>query len=69
MLNTYIKINDRQIIAGQTSSGIWYCKELPCNTVKEMNKLIGETNEVLNKYNKPIKETKKEKEPPVKGLK
>lgn len=72
MLDIYNKINDKQIILGQTSSGIWYCKELPCDCVKQADKKIGEINKVLNKYNVCKKEKtvskKKEAKPPVKGL-
>ena len=51
VLDKYIKINDKQIVAGQTSAGIWYCKELPANTTKELKTLIGEINSILNKAN------------------
>lgn len=51
MLDKYIKVNDRQIICGQTSTGIWYCKELPSNNTGELNTLIGEVNNILNGYN------------------
>ena len=51
MLDKYVKINDRQIICGQTSTGIWYCKELPANTTLELKLLIGEINSILNEYN------------------
>lgn len=65
MLDKYIKINERVIISKQTSSGIWYCAELPSETVKEADKLIGELNKVYNKYNKKQKtqtvSSKKEK--------
>jgi len=52
VLDKYIKINDKQIIAGQTAAGIWYCKELPANTTKELRNLISEINSILNKANK-----------------
>lgn len=68
MLDIYNKINDRQIILGQTSSGIWYCKELPCDCVKQAEKKIGKLNKVLNEYNQCINKEKKEKKPKVKGL-
>ena len=70
MLDRYIKINERVIISKQTSSGIWYCAELPSETVKEANQLIGQLNTVYNKYNKKekIPTPKKEKKPEVKGL-
>ena len=71
MLDRYIKINERVIISGQTSSGIWYCKELPANDPKEADVLIGKLNSIYNKYNKKekIPAPKKEKTPTVKGLK
>jgi len=67
MLDRYIQIKDRQIICGQTSSGVWYCKELPCENTNEVKQLIGELNNIFNEYNKqngkerkatPKKETK-----------
>ena len=51
MLDKYIKINEAMIICGQTSGGLWYCKELPANDTKELDQLIGEVNKILNKYN------------------
>lgn len=51
MLDKYIKINDKQIVAGQTAAGVWYCKELPCNTTEELETLIGKINLILNKAN------------------
>ena len=71
MLDKYITIKDKPITCGQTSNGIWYCKELPAETVKELDVLIGEINQILNKYNNK-QETKKSKKPiltkNVKGL-
>ena len=63
MLDRYIKINEKCIISKQTSSGIWYCSELPSETVKEADILIGQLNTVYNKYNKKekIPTPKKEK--------
>lgn len=52
MLDKYIQIKDRQIICGQTSSGVWYCKELPADNPKELKTLIGELNRIFNEYNK-----------------
>ena len=52
MFEKYITIKESKIIAKQTSSGIWYCSELPADNVKELDALIGEVNQVLNKYNK-----------------
>ena len=70
MLDRYIKINERVIISKQTSSGVWYCAELPSETVKEADQLIGQLNTVYNKYNKTTTiSKKKETTPPVKGLK
>jgi histidinol phosphatase-like enzyme len=69
MLDKYIKINDKQIVAGQTSSGIWYCKELPANTVLELKHLIGEINDVLNKFNiEHSKEPVISKDKKIKGM-
>ena len=69
MLDRYIKINDKQIIAGQNSSGIWYCKELPANTVLELKHLINEINIILNIYNdENRKEIMVSKDKKVKGI-
>lgn len=59
MLDKYIKINEKEIIVGQTSKGIWYCKELPCNELKDLDEIIGKTNTILNKYNTSSKSKKK----------
>ena len=76
-ITKYIKINDKQIICGQTSQGIWYCKELPCQEINELDALIGEVNIILNKYNKTSNNNNKQKnknnvplskKPKVKGL-
>jgi len=68
-ITRYTTINEKQIILGQTSSGVWYCKELPCNTCEEADVNIGKINSVLNKYNNQMKEkTVKLKKPDVKGL-
>ena len=61
MLDKYIKINDKQIIAGQNSSGVWYCKELPANTTSELDQLISIVNSILNKYNSEVDVKKKPK--------
>jgi len=56
MLDKYIKINEKLIVSGQDGkTGMWYCKELPADTTKEMDKLIGELNKIYNKYNKKEK--------------
>lgn len=57
MFEKYITIKDTKIIAKQTSAGIWYCSELPADTVKELDVLIGKINGVLNKYNKKTTKT------------
>jgi len=70
MLDKYIKINDKEIIAGQTSGGIWYIKELPAENPKQLDALIGELNIICNKYNKQNDGSKKNKKlpsPPTKG--
>jgi len=51
MFEKYISIKESKILCGQTSSGVWYCKELPAETTSELKVLIGEVNEILNKYN------------------
>jgi hypothetical protein len=56
MFEKYITIKESKIVVGQTNSGVWYCKELPADTVKELDVLIGDVNGVLNKYNKKVKQ-------------
>lgn len=51
MFDKYIKVNEKRVIAGQTSSGVWYCKEVVAETSKELEILIGEVNKILNKAN------------------
>ena len=51
MFEKYITIKESKIIAKQTSSGIWYCSELPADNVKELDALISEVNVILNRYN------------------
>lgn len=71
MLDKYIKINDKVILSGQDGkTGVWYCKELPAETTKETDILIGELNRIYNKYNKTEqqKQKKQSKKPEVKGL-
>ena len=61
-ITKYIQIRDRQIVCGQNSSGMWYCKDLPVETTEELEKQIGEINRILNKYNRTNHTTtKKEK--------
>jgi len=55
MLDKYIQIRDRVIIAGQTSGGVWYIKELPAESTKELERLVGECNRICNRYNKKEK--------------
>lgn len=69
MLDKYINIKDKQIIAGQTSSGIWYIKELPANNTHEMDQLINECNSICNKYNSDTIKEQNHKKLNVKGLK
>jgi len=59
VLDKYIRINDRPIVVGQSSSGIWYTKELVANTTAEADKLIGEMNNICNRYNKDTIEKNK----------
>lgn len=69
MFEKFISIKESKIIAKQTSTGIWYCSELPADNVKELDALIGEVNKVLNKYNKKGVEKKTTPtKPEVKGL-
>lgn len=51
MFEKYILLNDKKIVFGQNNSGIWYCKELPADTLDEMDVLINKANVILNKYN------------------
>jgi len=67
MLDRYITINENKIICGQTSGGIWYCKELPAKDTKELDGLINTVNMILNKYNIIDKPTNKH-ETKVRGL-
>lgn len=70
MFEKYITIKESKIIAKQTSSGIWYCSELPADTTQELDLLINDVNGILNKYNNNKKEkTPKKEKPVVKGLK
>jgi hypothetical protein len=56
MFEKYIMIKDTKIEAKQTSTGIWYCSNLPAENVRELDALIGDVNKVLNKYNKKEKD-------------
>jgi len=61
MFEKYIMIKDTKIEAKQTSNGIWYCSNLPADDVKTLDVLIGEVNQVLNKYNNQEKTSPTEK--------
>lgn len=56
MFDRYIKVNEKRIIAGQTSSGTWYCKEVIAETTGELKTLINEINLIMNEYNTEVKE-------------
>jgi len=58
MFDKYVKVNEKRIIAGQTSQGIWYCKEVIAEKTNELKELINEINKIMNEYNKNT-ETKK----------
>jgi len=68
MFDKYIKINEKRIIAGQTSSGVWYCKELIAETTEELKTMIGEVNTILNTFNTGNETKKPSKGKKVKGL-
>jgi len=61
MFDKFIKINEKRIIAGQTSSGVWYCKELMAETPNELKTLISDINKILNDYNNNIDKKTKDK--------
>jgi len=71
MFEKYIVLNEAKIVCGQTNSGTWYCKELPANSVREMDLLINEVNCILNKYNASNhkNDVSKDSVKSVKGLK
>ena len=51
----YIKIEEKDLLFGQDArTKEWYCKELRTKTVKEADKLMGESNRVCNKHNKNV---------------
>jgi len=52
-------IKDTKIHVKQRSDGIWLCQDLPADNVADVDRLIGELNIILNKYN--IKEDAKVK--------
>lgn len=55
----YVMLNEEKIVCGQTSKGYWYCKELPADNTAELEIMIGQVNQILNKYN--IKEEPEQK--------
>lgn len=65
MFNKYIKVNEKKIIVGQTSSGVWYCKEAVVETTQELKVLIGDINVILNECNIKPKDAE-EKQPNTK---
>lgn len=65
MFEKYITIKEKpRIICGQTSSGIWYCKELQADCTSELKQLVGETNKILNEFNGIKKKTSPQHPPP-----
>lgn len=60
VLDKYIKINDRQIISGQDKDKLWFCKEFPADTTKEVKDIITELNKIYNEANKEMTSKKKE---------
>lgn len=69
MLDKYIMIKENKILCGQSSNGMWYCKELPADTEDELDKRIGKVNMILNKYNHDkVKKDKMDKQI-IKGVK
>ena len=70
MFEKYVVISASEIVAKQSSNGIWYCSELPAKDTKELEDKIGEVNRILNKYNVDVVKRKEEKEVTavVKGL-
>ena len=61
MFDKYVKVNEKRIVAGQTSNGIWYCKEVIAETPKELETVISEVNKILNEYNAVKNNEKKTK--------
>jgi len=67
--NKYIKMEESEIKCGQTSSGVWYCKELPAKNPTELEIKISRVNEILNTYNKKEKEQEDSSQKKSKGKK
>lgn len=68
MFEKYLTIKESKIVAKQTSSGVWYCSELPADTTQELDLLINDVNRILNKYNNGKQSKSKKEKPVVKGL-
>jgi len=49
-INKYITVEENGK-AGQTSNGVWYCKEIPFSDDKDLEDKITRINKVLNKFN------------------
>lgn len=63
MFEKYIMIKETKIVCGQNATtGGWYCKELPADTIKDMDIFIGEISKILNKHNKKEKHDIKKEE-------
>lgn len=59
MFEKYIMIKDNKLIFGQyASTGAWYCKELPANTISEADLLMGEATRICNLHNKGVESKK-----------
>jgi len=61
MLDRYIKVNEKKIVAGQTAAGVWYCKELVAETPSHLKQLVADVNNILNEYNAESKNEKPKK--------
>ena len=57
MFDKYIAIEENGK-AGQTSSGLWYCKEIPFKDDKDLLDKITRINKVLNEVNSNGKKKK-----------
>lgn len=58
VLDKYVTINERQIISGQDKDKLWFCKEFPAETTKEVKEIITELNRIYNEANKEITDQK-----------
>jgi len=52
-INKYITIEENGK-AGQTSGGVWYCKEIPFSDDIDLKDKINKINKVLNEANKDV---------------